>query len=293
MKILLTNIGLNNFTGSEMWTYTMAKELSKIHDVSVFSFNHGRVSLYMGQFAKMVDVVTDDYDLAIVNHIECLMKIPQGLFTIFTSHGVFGGHETAMPGADKYVAVTEEVKGCIKFPSTVIHNGIDCDLFKPQEAVRRSPENVLYLSNPVYASGEKIVRTACKGYNLIIIEKQRQSTKVYELINQADIVISFGRGALEGMACGRNVISADYRGYYMTGLRGGGMVTQENFDDLARDNFTGRTGANIAFTAETLRKEIAKYDPNRGEYLRNRILQDFNIKKTAQQYLDLYRGSNV
>ena len=52
-------------------------------------------------------------------------------------------------------------------------------------------------------------------------------------LNEADIVFTLGRGAIETMMCGRIPIIFDYQG-------GDGMVTPENIHELMTCNFSGR-----------------------------------------------------
>ena len=73
----------------------------------------------------------------------------------------------------------------------------------------------------------------------------------------------------------------------MDGLKGGGMITRENFDTLKHDNFTGRISGQIEFDADSLCQEFEKYDKRNGEWLRESVLDKFNIEKTVQEYLRL------
>ena len=90
------------------------------------------------------------------------------------------------------------------------------------------------------------------------------------------------RGALEAMACGKNVIYGDHRSGWMNQFKSIGMLTKDNFDEFKR----GRAVDNLkAFSIEDLRNEFKKYDPDRGNWLRKQIKSYFNIEKNAYGYL--------
>lgn len=280
MKILLTNRSLAHYRGTETWTYTMAKELSKQHEVTVLTNELGRVSDDINEFAKVITAYNGEYDFAICNHLDTYIKLPADLFKIYTSHSCFVPLEQFPDTANVRVGVTEEIGG-----ELIIPNGIDTDRFH-YEPINEKLTTILYLSSPLYQGGKQFMRNALGDkYNLITIE--RETKNVEDLIYKADLVIGFGRGILEAMSCGRNVISADYRITYMDGVYGGGMVTEENFDKLAQNNFTGRPKS-IQFTIPKFLKEVKKYDADRGKFLSDKIKEEYNIQKTAQQYVELF-----
>ena len=69
MNILLTNILLNDFGGTESWTYTIAKELfNQGHEVTVYSPNMGSFGYnYLG-FANLTrEIPTENFDLILCN----------------------------------------------------------------------------------------------------------------------------------------------------------------------------------------------------------------------------------
>ena len=106
---------------------------------------------------------------------------------------------------------------------------------------------------------------------------------VEDYINDADIVIGLGRGALEAMACKRIVLVHDYNG-------GDGLITPHNLEALQRRNFSGRTNR-IAFDVEGLASEIAAYNPDMVDAVFDLVRRDYDIDIVARQYLNLYRES--
>ncbi len=276
MKILITNQSLNGYTGSETWIYAMVKELGKNHDITVMTEHRGPMSDRLE--CEVITEYKGSYDLAIVNHL--YDKLPKDLFKIFTSHSLIYDIEK-FPDCEHKVGVTEAVaRG-----NPVIRNGIDCERFKPTQ-VNKELKNILYLSNTDYQGGLEFIKEACRGYNLTWIEENRFD--VENLIDKADLVISLGRGALESMACGKNVIYGDLRNNFMTEFKGGGMITPDTYEDFK----TGKWQINReVMTVSGLRNEIKKYNPDHGDFNRQMILKDFNIIKTSQQYLDIWTHS--
>lgn len=275
MKIILTNTSLNHFYGTETWTLAMAKELSKLHDVKVFTFRPGKMAEKVSEFAEVVTEMPQDGDFYIVNHNDCYPLVPKDKPMVYTSHGRFGV-ELFPDGDFPKVGVTEEVA----HENPIIRNGIDCERFFSKRPLSKKLETVLYLSHPHYGQAKEIVREACQGLKLITIEEERFDIET--LINEADLVITLGRGILESLACERNVISADWRAGWMETLSGGGMITEENFDSLKTHSFSGRNKP-IIFTAERLKEEFQKYDSERS--LRHKIIDEFDITKQCQKYL--------
>ena len=273
-SILITNLLLNEYTGSETWTYAMAKELSKEHDVTVFSENIGLMSDKLD--CKVITKYEGEYDFAIINHI--WNKVPDEMLKIFTSHSLVYDSEQFPQKCKHRVGVTEAVaRG-----NTVIRNGIDCERFKPT-TINKELKNILYLSNTNYAGGLEFVKEACKGYNLEYIKEN--TFDIEEYIDRADLVITLGRGALESMASGKNVIYGDFRKDFMECFKGGGLITPETYNKFK----TGIWQENREeMSIKELREELGKYNKEYGEFNRKMILEDFNIKKTAKQYIDIW-----
>ena len=275
--VILTNTALDHYYGTETWTYAMAKELSKNYKVKVFTFTKGKMSEKIEEFAEVVTEMPQG-DIYIVNHINCYGKVPQNKPIIFTSHGRSGLEQFPADGCLQ-VGVTEETaKG-----REVIRNGIDCKRFY-ETPINKELKTVLYLSHPDYGRAKEIIREACQGLELITIEEE--TFKIENLIHKSDLVITLGRGILESLSCGRNVISADWRDGWMDGLKGGGMITEDNFDFLKTHAFSGRN-APIEFTAERLREEFKKYDSEMN--LRHKIQEEFNIKTQCEKYLTYFK----
>ena len=270
-NILITNSSLSGFTGTETWVYAMAEELK---NVTVLTNMLGKMSDRLK--CKVITKYEGEYDFAIVNHSTMYSQLPKDLFKIFTSHSLVFGIEQFPEESKCNVGISEAI--CDK----VIRNGINCEKFKPTK-VNKELKNILYLSNPNYSGGIEFIKEACKDYNLITIQEERFD--IENLIKDADLVISLGRGALESMACGKNVIYGDYRTDWMNCFKGGGLITPDNYEDFKIGEWQKERKE---MSIENLRDELKKYNPEFGKFNRKKILEDFNIKKTAKQYLDIW-----
>lgn len=283
-RVLIATNHLNRLGGSETWTYTMAKELERRgYEVDVFTLLEGEVS----EKLSTVKHPRGEYDLVLINHNTCLARLKDVKGKkIFTSHGVFPELEQPIEGADKYVAISEEVQDHLKvkgFESTVIRNGIDCERFKPKKKLNKKPKRVLCM-----CQGEEARENVRKACDELGIEVDDTATRIWDVekkINDADIVFTLGRGAYEAMACGRAVIVYDSRVYSPT-KTADGIVTRKNAKEIAKNNFSGRR-YKIRWTVEDIKKEIKKYKPEMGADNRKIAIESFNIKKQVEKYINL------
>lgn len=284
MKILLANNHLFQLGGSETFTYTLAKEFERRgHDVDVFAIEKG------GLFTlrlNIVDEPADSYDLILVSHRSCLPRVSRTKGPkIFTSHGVFPELEQPCLGADHYVAISDEVARHLRskgFDPTVIHNGVDCERFSPRQPLRSNLGRVLCLSQSDQA--KSMVKTACAALGIEFFSA-RGVWEIENLMNDADLVVTLGRGAYEAMACGREVIVFDYR-WYIGAPFGDGIVTIEKYSKMLECNFSGRSYKQ-EFTVEDLANEFTKYNPMMGEFNRSTALKCFDVRHQADSYLKL------
>ncbi|MCX6766045.1 MAG: glycosyltransferase, partial [Candidatus Moranbacteria bacterium] len=98
-----------------------------------------------------------------------------------------------------------------------------------------------------------------------------------------DIVVSLGRGAIEAMACGRNVIIYDIHG-------GDGLINEDNFFEIRKNNFSGRR-FRINYNVNKFKEEILKYNPRIGEKLRKLVLRENSKNAILKKIEDIYRDA--
>ncbi|HDZ85462.1 MAG TPA: glycosyltransferase [Candidatus Moranbacteria bacterium] len=297
LNILLTNNHLFGLGGSETYLYAMAKELHKRgHNIEIFTLNPGPVAARMEEFATTVTTEPKaEYDLILINHKTCLERLKNTTgFKVFTSHGIYPELEQPEIGANAYVGISEEVVDHIikkSFKAKLIRNGIDCHRFSPTKQINKNLVSVLSLCQREEAT--KKLKEACEflglQFNSVPTDREKRVWNIEELINNADLVVGLGRGAYEAMACGRAVIIYDERSY--DSIQGAdGIVIPDNADEVAKNNFSGRRFKK-KFTVHNLIAEMEKYDPVMGEFNRKYALENFNIEKQVDKYLELYANN--
>jgi glycosyltransferase involved in cell wall biosynthesis len=261
----------------------MAKELTRLgHVVHLFAGDN--------KYDLLPEYPVFDgghYDLALVNHNVCLGAL-EGTdidMKIFTSHGIIPHLEQPWLGADRYVAVSEEVRDNLLkqgFPSTIIRNPIDLEMYRSERPTSEKLTNVLFMSN-YQGEAREVIENACKGLNLRIFGKDSQggvqTQNVVEEMNWADVVIGLGRTAYEAMACERNVIVYDYNG-------ADGFVTPQSVLEFRKNNCSGRA-YKVKYSAGDLKAILGLYDPSMGTKLREYVKENNNVQKVVQQYLAL------
>ncbi|HAN19628.1 MAG: hypothetical protein A2X13_14690 [Bacteroidetes bacterium GWC2_33_15] len=296
MKILLTNHWLKKLGGSETFTYTLAGELTRLeHEVHLFTNIPGAISQRIcSDFSipLITDPRTRKYDMVLANHNSCVSKIyPTNNKVVQTCHGIVPQLEQPSSLADLFVSVSEEVRDhllSLGFESTIIRNGIDCERFKPTTKLNGEIKTVLSLSHSEELN--EMLHNAFAGHKIRFISLNKFKNPVWDVekyINQADMVVSLGRGVFEAMACGRPVLVLDHRPYQ--DAMGDGLLTFGNIDKSIYNNCSGR-----AFKNKNIKPmidfAIGYYRSSIGEWCRNYALKELNIINQTQKYLQLYES---
>lgn len=304
MIILLTNHHLDNFAGSELFTLGLAEELlRRKYSVYVYSPIFGSVAKKMEQIGIVVtdnltslseisfDIIHAQHNVTAILARSIFPDVPM----VFMSHGLLPELEQ-VPSIDlgilQYIAVSEEIMEHMQLDFAInkdriniVRNFVDFNKFKITKPVNKKLLNVLIISNHFSDDLKHLVQSVTEELRLNLVHiglPDNPVDNVEDYINDSDLVITLGRGALESMACGRNVIIYDMHG-------GDGMVTEENFYDLRRNNFSGRRKA-IQYNYEDLKSELLKYDFNRGYVLRDLILKENSIEKNVDQIEKIYNS---
>lgn len=284
MKILMTNVQLM-CGGSETWTYTMAKELiDRGHDVEFFTVLGGE---WRPQFEKLGKVhyhYRDEYDLILCNHNSCQQVISSKQCPMIrTCHGPEVRQEQPMRGADYYVSVSPEVQKNLEkrgFTSEVIRNGIDPDVFKPVRGNLKEPKKVLYMTD--FEDNVHTVKSACaiNGLDLYVIGTRNSVWDTPKLMDEADIIISLGRGAYEGMMMDKQVLVYD-------GI-GDGWLSENTWPEYVTRNCSGRTNQ-FKWSSEEMSDMLRSYKPSDGEN-RSLAIREHNIKDKCDRYLEIAKS---
>lgn len=302
MKILITNHHLDSRAGSELFTATLAVELKKRnHQVSVFSPILGTIS---EEIKKNGVIVVDDlrmlkeekFDIIHAQH-NTIAILARSIFPnvpmIFMSHGVLPELEQSPSidlGIERFIAVSEEVKenlinrgGAPEEKIVIVRNFVDTEIFYSKKSVNPNPKNLLVISNHYIEDVKDVIESACADLGVAVLHiglPDNPVVNVEKYINDADIVVTLGRGALEAMACERNVIVLDMHG-------GDGFVDEQNFFEIRKNNFSGRRFKR-KYSIDDFKKEIKKYNPNLGKTLRGIIKIENNVDVIVGNLEDIY-----
>lgn len=286
MKILITLVSLD-LTGVPSYTRTLYRELEKRgHEVVVYCPQGvGPMTQFMNTCSSFDGVETPD---VILGQGALPTTYAHGHFSnvplIFINHGVLPDEEQPPRiHIDRYIAINEQSVGLLTRQHIdpekidIVRDFIDVDEFKPINELHEQP-SVLFLSNYKKWKTFDVITEACRRLNLELVAKGSpygRSLDVPEDINKHDIVISWGRGILESMACGRAAISYNK-------LLGDGFMTPETYMDSRTRNFGGYE-CRHAFTVEGLMDEIKKYTVESGSINR----------KLALEYHDSVKGTDA
>jgi glycosyltransferase involved in cell wall biosynthesis len=275
MRILTSCYTLDH-AGLPTYTLTMVNGLlRKGHEVAVFSPKGGGMAKHMPTVADPKAFANPDVILA--QHNKCAYVL-RGAFP--TTPFVYSGHGTQdieQPPrgikVDWWTAINTQIRDMFVrqyIPADridIVRDFIDTTWYRPVHPLtpKGGAPRVLFISN--YKKWKQYYRLseACRRlkYPLKCVgAPYGRSRNIVNDINQADLVVSWGRGILEGMACGRPVISYD-REY------GDGYLDFDRYMDSRERNFSGYECRHV-FTVDGLMQELARYDPLDGE--RNREL---------------------
>ncbi len=213
-----------------------------------------------------------------------------------------------------YVAISnwvkqkaEESKVLKGQPVTVIHNGIDLDIFKPYDKKSARKELNIPQDAKIILMGAQSLSTPRKGTSLLLeainkitdnnilfygfgsnenidkrinplgfIKDEELLAKIYsaaDLFVMSSIEEAFGQVFIESLACGTPVVSFP---------NGGGI-------DIIKNGFNGFLAED--FTSDSLAEAINKaldttFDK---DAIRKDIIERFNIEDKADQYIQLYK----
>ena len=177
-------------------------------------------------------------------------------------------------GTVRYLAVSEGVKHHLHEKYGIadvdlIRNPIDLNDFRSQRDIHAKPRRAILLKNAVDPQDWNILSEFFlkQGIDFDLVGAHKSRPDVANAINEADVVVTWGRGALEALACERAVIA--YGHDHLVD----GMVTTDNFYGLRTRSFSGRVGRH-RLSKETLSHELKKYDPSRAKALRRQVSYD-------------------
>lgn len=293
MKILVANRHLQGLGGSETFTYTLAAELKKQgHNVEYFTLYKGIASEKIEELGVPFSSGIN-YDLIIAGQVRTIEELRKLHYTgplVQVCHGAVTPGEQPHPGADAYIAISQEVQKHLAekgIDAPVILNGINCQRFKPRRKLRKKLKVIASLVQTDEA--HEMVESAARQIGAEVIRANKYTDKIWEiekLIDKADLVVSLGRGCYEAMACGRPVVVFDKRRYQQQ--LADGYLLPEKYNDFVKNNCSGRFSVKT-LSVDELAAELKKYNSGDGAELRKIALRELDVKKQIGKILDYCR----
>lgn len=299
MRVVLSHLKFAQFAGTETYTLTVAQQLQRLgHDTTIYTTEVGAMAAFaVRQGVRVVDSPlklppSSDVVLAqdAATAYELAARYPSAVRTC-TMHSAHNPLQTPPQLQDICHAVlvlndrlARQVANLDWCPEVVrLRQPIDLKRFnlaEPVGEVGRRPR-VLVLSNYEQAR-IGIVEEACRMAGMefeLVGAFGRPSPTPEHAIAGAEIVISVGRGALEGMAGGRAV--------YVFGPAGGdGWVTPSAYPSMESDGFSGRA-TTATIDAAQLLADLIDWKPAMGEVNRDLVWANHDAERHAMDLIEL------
>lgn len=321
MKILLTNLFLKTYTGSESFLATLGEGLrARGHDVTFYVHHWGWFGDEMRfkgfecwcnpYFNLRLPILSGSYTLPHTNFdlihfqhqetVQALYSQLRHLPKVYMSHGVLSKSERPLKYSthpmEGYLGVSEEtLSNCLavakipddRTPHALIRNIIDMDRFSAERAISGTLKSVVVISNSIHRTPHllHVIQSACERaeLRLKVVGKAGHPVKdTRQSIEDADLVVGIGRCALEGMAMGRNVLLFDYQG--MEGL----IDSEEAYQQFKVRNFSGRVRKYKTVTVEDVLNEFSKYSQANGQNSKNFIRRFHSTESVLPSVIKFY-----
>lgn len=305
MKVLLTNSGLDQRAGTELYVRDLARALQRRgHRPVVFSTLLGSVADDLR--ASTIPVVDDlraigeRPDVIHGHHnletLAALARFP-GVPAVTVCHGWAPWRERPirMERIRRYVAVSEQARDRLTLQHgipadrvVIIPNFVDTDRFSSGRALPAVPRRALLYSNTAAPSGRLSAATAdaCHRTGMTLDVKGSAAGSVvvapHDILGSYDVVFAMGRSALEAMALGCAVVVCGPDG-------SGPLVRPDNFDRLRALNF-GARAADAPLDGATMAREIERFDPKEAWAVSVRVREGSSLDLVTERFLELYHA---
>jgi len=306
MNILITNIIIDNNSGTEMYVIELAIELKKRgHSVEVFTLNIG----------KSADLLRS-HDINIVNTLKSLKEKPDIIHAhhnivtalaasyfrntpiVFFVHDRTACHDYPFTHRNiiKYLAVDYDKKERYfletKFSDEndveVIFNWYNPARFKLKEIINDIPKKALIFSNYMRKdSAFDSINSACSQLNikLDIVGKNsgKSIMKPENILADYDIVFAKAKAGIEALSTGASLIICDCNGL-------AGMVLSDNVERYRKYNF-GMKLMTRYVTTDLIVEELNKYNSKDALLVSKYVRQNSSFISIVTQLEELYLNS--
>lgn len=304
---LITNLYFEKYTGSELHTLEVAKQLNKRgYKVTVAVFSKAYPLLdYIDQDIHVIEIQNEpldqtEFDLVWIQHypvydylaVHYDIKYKNMIVSILSSHLPIESLPSCYQEADIIACVSEECKDKLyqetkKDNLIVFPNSISFGSINPKDVNCDAPKNIAVVSNHI-CDEIKQLKQEYKDVDITYIGQESRPTLVTnELLQNFDLIITIGRTVQQAFACKVPVYVYDIFG-------GPGFIAQKNFELAAKNNFSGR-GFTKKSTQEIIRDIKTNYASKQSnlDFLYDQTLQLFNQDTFFQHLLKMLEPTNT
>lgn len=300
MRILITNVSLGEFGGTQNWVRDYVLALAaRGHEPAVYTRRVGPPADELRRSGVPVVTRLKDAgrapDLVHGHHPQAVASLAR----FAAAPGLFVAHSfdwwmdapPLLPRVYRYVAVDEPGRdrlvalGAPPGRTSVVPNAVDLERFLPRDPLPRVPRRALLFSN--YAREETYlpaVREACSRTGLSLdvagLGCGNPVARPEEILGRYDLVFAKARCALEALATGCAVILCDAWGM-------GSLVTAADVARMRPLNF-GRKLLTRPVTDAGLVEEIARYDAGDAAEASCRVRAVAGLDGMVNAFLALY-----
>ncbi len=300
MRFLLSTFRLIERAGSETYLLTVAEQLVRLgHEVIVHSIDDADSSVLAAEHGLRsaagerglpgaVDAILAQDSIVSFRLAERYPTTPQ----VFVSHSSLHDLQLPpqLPGLVSAVVVMNEhvrqrVEAMAVVPAVVrLRQPIDTRVFTPRSPLPERPRRLLAFGNAMPEERVAAIRAACDAAGVAFERAGSSSSPTDDpssMIAAADIVVGYGRCALEGMACARAVFVYDRAG-------GDGWVTAESYEVLEAGGFAGQSDLAPPGPADF---DLSLYSPDMGLVNRDLAVRHHRANIHAEELVSVMRDA--
>jgi hypothetical protein len=302
MNVLITNIVISEYTGTETYVKELTMELmNRGHSVEIFTLVKGalakeliekgiNVTSNLNQLKFIPDIIHAHHNITTLKVLS-FFKFTPAVYFIHDRTSAFD-HPFRHKNILQYIAVDYNCKerycienGFKEEDVEVVYNWANTDRFRLKEKINSRPKKALIFSN--YLNENNIypeIKEACVELELeleiIGSSSGNPCLKPEEILQKYDLVFAKAKAAIEAMATGAAVIVCDYRGL-------GAMVTSSNMKHFRDFNFGMKLMTNSP-TKKNLIKEINKYNSSETIKVSEYIIKESDFHSVVTSLESIY-----
>ncbi len=300
--MLITNVCLDNRTGTETYVYDLARELVRLgHVPFVYSPRLGEIAFELRRKGIIVvddlDQVREAPDIIHGHHyietLQALLFFPEAP-ALFVCHDPTAWHSEppVTERISRYIAVSDPTLGRLiehsipKEKTAMFFNAVDLSRFKEcSRSLPAKPRRALIFAS--YADDYNFIRPIQKTcaalgitVDMAVLGLGRAVPEPENVLGQYDVVFAKARCAWEAMACGASVIPCGVEGCSP-------MVTLKNVEEFQRFNFAVKPIV-TPVTSSFLKEQLLSYDPAETGKVTRWVRQNVSLEGLAVKYVALY-----